>query len=198
MDMEATNRVFHSSLLFLHRSPISDVLEKAKVHLSTLKKLLSQLAKILNDCHGEYYRYHGDWRNEVQIAVSLLCFFHWLETGRLLTNSEVEEKLGLDPSKFGLDVEDYLIGVCFMSNELPHYVVNQVAAGDYNCPTKVLRFLTDLYEAFRMLNLRNDVLRKKFDGMKYDLRRVNEVYYDVKIRGLMLSEDMDREQEIQT
>ena len=43
--------------------------------------------------------------------------------------------------------------------------MNQVTAGDYDCPRKVLKFLTDLHAAFRMLNLRNDFLRKKFDGM---------------------------------
>lgn len=46
----------------------------------------------------------------------------------------------------------------------PRYVVNRVTAGDYDCPRKVLKFLTDLHAAFRMLNLRNDFLRKKFDG----------------------------------
>ena len=46
----------------------------------------------------------------------------------------------------------------------PRYVVNQVTNGDYDCPRKVLKFLTDLHAAFRMLNLRNDFLRKKFDG----------------------------------
>ncbi|XP_047165118.1 translin-like isoform X2 [Vigna umbellata] len=78
-----------------------------------------------------------------------------------------------------------------MSNELPRYVVNQVTAGNYDCPKKVLKFLTDLHAAFRMLNLRNDLLRKKFDGMKYDLRKVEEVYYDVKIRGLEIKEPKD-------
>ncbi|AQK65285.1 Translin family protein [Zea mays] len=67
----------------------------------------------------------------------------------------------------------------------PRFVVNRVTAGDYDCPKRVLGFLTDLHASFRMLNLRNDFLRKKFDGMKYDLRRVEEVYYDVKIRGLV-------------
>lgn len=44
-------------------------------------------------------------------------------------------------------------------------MVNRVTAGDYDCPRKVLKFLTDLNAAFRMLNLRNDFLRKKFDGI---------------------------------
>lgn len=101
--------------------------------------------------------------------------------------------------------------------------MNQVTAGDYDCPRKVLKFLTELHAAFRMLNLRNDFLRKKFDGslvivtvcpflsigytalcinlvhccvagMKYDLRRVEEVYYDVKIRGLTASDDSSGDQ----
>lgn len=56
----------------------------------------------------------------------------------------------------------------------PRYVVNQVTAGDYDCPRKVLKFLTDLHAAFRMLNLRNDLLRKKFDG-KWFTRAPNAV-----------------------
>ena len=35
-----------------------------------------------------------------------------------------------------------------------------------------------------MLNLKNDNLRKKFDGIKYDLKKVEEVVYDLSIRGL--------------
>ncbi|KAH1258642.1 Translin [Glycine max] len=85
--------------------------------------------------------------------------------------------------------------VCFMSNELVR--TSEVCGessdcwgGDYDCLRKVLKFLTDLHAAFRMLNFRNDFLRKKFDAlllvpcMKYDLRKLEEVYYDVKIRGL--------------
>ncbi|KAK3033742.1 hypothetical protein RJ639_034517 [Escallonia herrerae] len=161
-----------------------EVLEKAKSQIGVLKELFSRLAEIVRECPGQYYRYHGDWKSETQTVVSLLAFMHWLETGSLLMHSEAEDKLGLNNSEFSLDIEDYLVGICFMSNELPRYVVNQVTAGDYDCPRKVLKFLTDLHAAFRMLNLRNDFLRKKFDGMKYDLKRVEEVHYDVKIRGL--------------
>ncbi|KAM7531723.1 hypothetical protein LguiB_035133 [Lonicera macranthoides] len=185
MEIESANRIMHSSLLLVHQSrPLTEVLEKAKAQIDVLKELFSRLAEIVHECPGQYYRYHGDWRTETQMVISLVALMHWLETGSLLLHTEAEEQLGLSNSEFGLDVEDYLVGICFMSNELPRYVVNQVTAGDYDCPRKVLKFLTDLHASFRMLNLRNDFLRKKFDGMKYDLRRVEEVFYDVKIRGL--------------
>lgn len=185
MEMESAIRLMHSIILLVHQSlPVPEVIEKTKVQINVLRELFGRLAEILRECPGQYFRYHGDWRSETQTVVSLLAFLHWLETGNLLMHNEAEEKLGLDSSEFGLDIEDYLTGLCFMSNEFPRYVVNQVTAGDYDCPRKVLKFLTDLHAAFRMLNLRNDFLRKKFDSMKYDLRRVEEVYYDVKIRGL--------------
>ncbi|GMH15884.1 hypothetical protein Nepgr_017725 [Nepenthes gracilis] len=189
MEIESVTRVMHANLLLVHQSrPVPEVLDKAKRQISILKDLFNKLADILRESPGQYYRYHNDWRSETQTVISLLAFMHWLETGSLLMHAEAEEKIGLNSSDFGLDIEDYLVGICFMSNELPRYVVNQVTSGDYDCPRKVLNFLIDLHAAFRMLNLRNDFLRKKFDGMKYDLRRVEEVYYDVKIRGLMTNE----------
>ncbi|CAI0472336.1 unnamed protein product [Linum tenue] len=153
-DIESTTRVMQANLLLVHQSrPVQDILEEAKAQIVKLGDLYKQLAEIVREVPGQYYRRD-------------LCLV------QLLNGSE-----------FGLDVEDYLVGICFMSNEMPRYVVNQVTAGNYDCPRKVMKFLTDLHAAFRMLNLRNDFLRKKFDGMKYDLRRVEEVYYDVKIRG---------------
>ncbi|XP_022144737.1 translin [Momordica charantia] len=190
MEIESSTRLMQASLLLVHQSRLTpEVLEKPKAQVGLLKSLYKRLAEILRESPGLYYRYHGDWRSETQTAVSQLAFINWLETGELLLHTEAEEKLGLNESDFSLDVEDYLIGICFMSNELPRYVVNQVTVGDYDCPRKVLKFFTDLHAAFRMLNLRNDFLRKKFDGMKYDLRRVEEVYYDVKIRGLSATGD---------
>ncbi|GER47197.1 translin family protein [Striga asiatica] len=194
-EIESVTRIIQSSLLLIHQSrPIPEVVEKAKGQIPVLRELYSKLAEIIQEYPGQYYRYHGDWRTETQTVVSLLAFMHYLETESLLLHAEAEEKLGLNPVEFGLDVEDYLVGICFMSNDLPRYVVNQVTAGDYDCPRKVLKFLTDLHAAFRMLNLRNDFLRKKFDGMKYDLRRVEEVYYDVKIRGLAAKENSGGDQ----
>lgn len=67
----------------------------------------------------------------------------------------------------------------FIWNLQPRYVVNRVTAGDYDCPRQVLKFMTDLHAAFRMLNLRNDFLRKKFDGMV--LVAVSVTLYSVSI-----------------
>jgi hypothetical protein len=63
--------------------------------------------------------------------------------------------------------------------------VNSVTAGDYERPLKISRFISDLDAGFRLLNLKNDGLRKRFDAMKYDTKRIEEVVYDLSIRGLI-------------
>eukprot|EP00252_Welwitschia_mirabilis_P012066 TRINITY_DN2684_c0_g1_i10.p1 TRINITY_DN2684_c0_g1~~TRINITY_DN2684_c0_g1_i10.p1 ORF type:complete len:295 (+),score=38.56 TRINITY_DN2684_c0_g1_i10:35-919(+) len=167
-DIESVTRVMQAELLQSHYTSFPhDIVDMVKGHIGKLKELYAELAEVIKGAPGQYYRYHDHWRYQTQIAVYLIVFLHWLETGNLLSYSETQGVLGLNPEEFGLDIDDYLIGVCNMSNELPRYVVNQVTIGDYECPKRVSKFLSDLYAAFRILNLRNDLLRKKFDVIKH-------------------------------
>ena len=50
---------------------------------------------------------------------------------------------------------------------------------------RISAFLQEVLEGFRLLNLKNDNLRKKFDSIKYDMKKVEEVVYDLSIRGLV-------------
>ena len=51
-------------------------------------------------------------------------------------------------------------------------------------PGRIQRFVSDLYAGFRLLNLKNDFLRKRYDSIKYDLKKIEEVVYDISIRKL--------------
>lgn len=64
------------------------------------------------------------------------------------------------------------------------FAVNSVTYGDYSQPIKISKFVTQLNSGFRLLNLKNDSLRKKFDALKYDIKKIEEVVYDLSIRGL--------------
>ena len=62
--------------------------------------------------------------------------------------------------------------------------MNSVTSADYGRPFRIAAFVAELDAGFRLLNLKNDSLRKKFDGLKYDLKKIEEVVYDLTIRGL--------------
>jgi hypothetical protein len=57
-------------------------------------------------------------------------------------------------------------------------------AKDYERPKRIATFVSELFAGFRLLNLKNDNLRKRYDSIKYDLKKIEEVVYDISIRGL--------------
>lgn len=48
----------------------------------------------------------------------------------------------------------------------------------------IARFIKDLHAGFSVLNLKNDSLRKRSDGIKYRVKEVEDVVYDLSLRGL--------------
>uniref|UniRef100_A0A8C7NU16 Translin n=2 Tax=Oncorhynchus mykiss TaxID=8022 RepID=A0A8C7NU16_ONCMY len=144
----------------------------------------TQLGELKNKFPVEqYYRFHEHWRFVLQRLAFLAAFEVYLESASLMTRDEVAQILGIEVVRkkgFHLDVEDYLAGVLIMASELSRLAVNSVTAGDYGHP---LRISNELDSGFRLLNLKNDPLRKRYDGLKYDVEKI-EVVYDLSIRGV--------------
>jgi hypothetical protein len=46
-------------------------------------------------------------------------------------------------------------------------------------------FIKDLFAGFQLLNLKNDILRKRSDGIKYSVKKVEDVVYDLSLRNLI-------------
>ena len=47
--------------------------------------------------------------------------------------------------------------------------MNSVTLGDYERPLQIGNFIKDLFAGFQLLNLKNDILRKRSDGIKYSV-----------------------------
>jgi len=66
--------------------------------------------------------------------------------------------------------------------------VNAVTLGDFEAPLRISVFAKEVFTGFSMLNLKNDPLRRRFDTLKYDIKKIEEVVYDVTLRKLVPSE----------
>lgn len=58
--------------------------------------------------------------------------------------------------------------------EQSRLAINRVTMGDYAAPVQYSKFAKELSNAFGLLNLKNDSLRKRFDSIKYDVKRLEE------------------------
>lgn len=62
---------------------------------------------------------------------------------------------------------------------------NSIVNSDFELPLRISKFSKEIHAGFGLLNLKNDSLRKRFDGMKYDIKKMEEVVYDISLRGLV-------------
>jgi len=102
-----------------------------------------------------------------------------------------------DVSGVGLDLDDYLQGLTALPKELVRLCLNSVRSGNYVLPVTINNFLSDFHSSFRLLNMRNDALRRKFDAIKYDVQKVEEIRYDLKLRGLGEESNTSGQQQLQ-
>jgi len=193
-DLEQKGRELLTTLQGIHQpegfSNIPALCEAAAAKLADVKAGYAKLdSRVPSD---QYYRFNDCWRFITQRLCFLSALQAYLTSEKLLTRQQCADILGVRVERgegFHLDIEDYLMGVLQLASELSRLAVNSVTSGDCGRPIRIARFLTDLDLGFRLLNLKNDALRKRFDGLKYDLKKVEEVVYDITIRGLKPTTD---------
>uniref|UniRef100_A0A7S1TEL1 Translin n=1 Tax=Compsopogon caeruleus TaxID=31354 RepID=A0A7S1TEL1_9RHOD len=151
---------------------------------------ISAIAEIIPT--GSYYRYHDIFRGSLSVAVYCVVTLRFLSTcsdsrsvgtADLPSLSEIHAALALTMQDW-ITIEDYLLGLCNCSNEIARLCITRVTLGDFAFPHKAFQWTSELFAGFRLLNFRNDTLRRRFDGIKYDVKRISEVQYDLVIRGI--------------
>ncbi len=63
--------------------------------------------------------------------------------------------------------------------------MNSVIHGDMHRPGRISAFVGEVNNGFRLLNFKNDFLRKRYDAVKYDVKKIENVVYDITLRGLV-------------
>ncbi|EED14404.1 recombination hotspot-binding protein (Translin), putative [Talaromyces stipitatus ATCC 10500] len=184
-----------------HSTPSKDlksVLDDAATQILAQKEDVSRLAEIANK--HPFYKYNGVWSRELQNLVYYIELCAWLgglieyknssSKSSFLTIEEVGNFLDVpvnlkDEDKFHLTIEEYLLALISMVEELSRLAVNSVTLGDYHRPLEINNFIKDLFAGFQLLNLKNDILRKRSDGIKYSVKKVEDVVYDLSLRNLI-------------
>lgn len=136
--------------------------EAKEIICSRGRPQLHKLAELVP--RNQYYKFYPMFNYSLQRLSFSSAFAHYLECEGLLTKEEVASDtfLGLSPDPkqgFHLDLEDYLAGLILLGNEMSRLCVNSVTHGDYARPIRILEFLNNLLNGFRLLNLKNDMLR---------------------------------------
>ncbi|KAL2801025.1 Translin [Aspergillus keveii] len=193
-------RSTQATLSRAHSTPaeqLKPVLEDATKEILAQKEEVSRL-KSVADKHP-FYKYNGLWSRELQNLVSSIELCAWLgglqeykgtSSAAFLTMEKVGNFLDIpvnlkEEDAFHLTLEEYLLALISMVEELARLAVNSVTLGDFERPTQISNFIKELFSGFQLLNLKNDILRKRSDGIKYSVKKVEDVVYDLSLRNLI-------------
>ncbi|KAL8916633.1 MAG: hypothetical protein Q9208_008392 [Pyrenodesmia sp. 3 TL-2023] len=160
-----------------------------------------------------YYKYNQIWTRNIQETVTIVLFCVWLggggkPQGSLPTIEEVGSTLNgkieevatrallmviwvvvptnvKDRDTFHITTEEYLHALISLIEELARLAVNSVTLGDYQRPLQISKFVKDIHAGFQILNLKNDSLRRRSDSIKYNVKKIEDVVYDLSLRNLV-------------
>ncbi|KAH9819951.1 Translin [Melampsora americana] len=201
--IERENKKMNGILNEVHGSTLdqnTEILERVNECLPSLIEKLKTLSRLIPN--GEYWKYHEHFSRVIQQITLTMIYKEWLKHNltshgtfnhsntqtkippeSLLKKEDIITLLNLE-SPLTITSEEYLHGLISLINELTRLSINVISLGLFQVPIGICEFVKELGNGFSMLNLKNDSLRKRFDSIKYDLKRLEEVVYDLTLRGL--------------
>lgn len=139
----------------------------AAATVAEMKKAVSAINEFSHDAS-----YASAVKPAIQEYVEAACFNEFIRTGKLLP------KDGL-----GVSAENYIAGLCDVSGEIIRKAVNAAINDDEKTVVNAKNYIEALYYGLLQFEFRNGELRRKFDGLKYDLKKMEDLVLSLKLRG---------------
>jgi len=147
----------------VHRGNIKE----ASSNVNKAKKIKKELDKIAS--FDPKLIFEGSYSDACQEYVEAMCYYGFVKTGKIPGFKDL-----------GVNHEDYLMGVCDLTGELARRGVSLATKRMHKDVSNVKSFVEDVYGEFLKFDLRNGSVRKKFDAVKWNLKKLEEVLYDLR------------------
>lgn len=97
----------------------------------------------------------------------------------ILFKSMVLDHILLTSKDLKIKYENYANGLADLSGELLRFAIIEATNKNFNLVYELRQFMNDIYYLLLDLNLRSQEFRHKFDSVKYALKRLDEICYDI-------------------
>ena len=144
--------------------------------METAGQLIKDVEKILESIKTHFksdgsLRYQGSFKAALEEYAEAKFFYNVLQ-GKEINFLEEKE----------LNYEAYLSAICDLTGELVRKAVNQATKGKFDKVQEYRDVTEEIIGELIKLNMNNGHLRSKFDDAKRNLRRLEEMLYDIKIK----------------
>jgi predicted translin family RNA/ssDNA-binding protein len=161
------NVILHDSkriIFSLHRGDMKG----AEASLMEIEKTLESLDKKFG---FKRVNQEGAYKAAVEEYVEAKTFFMVIKGEKIDKFKNIE-----------LDYESYLGGICDLTGELVRRAINQAASGKMDDVGEIKNAINDIMAELVEFNM-TGYLRTKYDQAKGNLRKIEQISYEIKIRG---------------
>ncbi len=146
-----------------------DSFREAKKSIDAAKKEIESLKKLVKANPALDV---GAYNAALQEYAEAITYYYFVSEDRLISNEEID-----------VDAENYLLGICDLTGELARRAVFCVVNEKYKEVKKINEFVEIIHNEFLEFELRNGEIRRKSDSIKWNMKKIEEIMYDLKIRG---------------
>lgn len=152
----------------LHR----DDMDYAKEQVQLINNEKQALVKLTS--HHPNLGCEGSFRVAMQEYVEALTYFYYLTEKRIPTSKELDVSAQL-----------YILGICDVTGELVRRAVRAATKEQFGEVVEIKDTLENIFGTLLEFEFRDNETRRKFDSIKYDLKKVEELVLELKLKGLL-------------
>eukprot|EP01041_Mallomonas_annulata_P010026 gene10026-20875_t len=145
----------------------------SKHHISLVGQNHALLAEALDMVQGNIFLRQGRLSHVIEDFVEIQLLGHFFSFGNLAPPSLMQPCTD----------EEYLGAALAASQAMARYSVGQAGENDANSVRICLMLTNQLNQKMLEFDFRNGNLRKKYDGLKYALRRLEDLTYEMSLLG---------------
>jgi len=143
-----------------------DELEQAEELIKKIEEQRKNLNKISE--HSDALLFEGSYKIAIQEYVEALLYYNFIKNGKLIN-------LDVKPTH-------YILGLCDLPGELVRKAVFLAGKGKVEEVIKIKDLVDEIYGELLKFDFRENEIRRKFDSIKYDLRKLEDLVLDLKLK----------------
>jgi len=142
-------------------------LKETKELLNLVKKEKLKLDRITKE--PKSLSKEPSYSDALQEYTEALCYYNFVNSKKIPLRKTL-----------GVNSEDYLMGLCDLTGELARRAVSLATKRKNKEVETIKKLVEEIYGEFLKFNLRNSSLRKKSDSIKWNLKKIEEIMYDLR------------------
>jgi len=150
----------------VHRDDLKEakkLVKKIEDKKKNIKKLVSRNAKL--ESIGAYRVAIGEY-------VEAILYYNYIKDKKILTHKTLK-----------VTTEHYLLGIIDLTGELGRKAVQLAGKDKFKQVVEIKETVAEIYGMLLKFDFRNSNMRKKFDSVKYDLKKLEDLVLDLKLKG---------------